>query len=171
MPCLPPSLPVLYSLKLPSFSVGDWFSFYVRRPMSFAIFYAVVKECVWQGIAYCYWEVLWFFIVNTTSWVRLSVHVYGFHRHHLVLILGWVASSDIGICETRKVTDVMWLITDEDVVSRDSSVSIMTRLRAGRPRFVFRQMQGFCFSPPRPDRLWGPSSLVPNGFRWLFPWV
>jgi hypothetical protein len=26
----------------------------------------------------------------------------------------------------------------------------------------------FC-TPERPDQLWGPSSLLSNGYRWLFP--
>jgi hypothetical protein len=25
-------------------------------------------------------------------------------------------------------------------------------------------------SPPRPERLWGPPSLLPNGYQGLFPW-
>jgi hypothetical protein len=41
--------------------------------------------------------------------------------------------------------------------SRDSSVSIGTRLRAGRPEIAFRQGQ------LRPDRLWGPPSLLCTG--------
>jgi hypothetical protein len=28
---------------------------------------------------------------------------------------------------------------------------------------------GFLFMPPRPDRLWGPSSLLPNGYQGSFP--
>jgi hypothetical protein len=38
-----------------------------------------------------------------------------------------------------------------------SSVSTVTRLRVERPGFNSRQEQGsFQFSPPHPDRLWGP---------------
>jgi hypothetical protein len=55
-----------------------------------------------------------------------------------------------------------------DVIrSRGSSVSIVTRLRAGRP--VFDSWQGqwwdFFFCPPRrPDRLCGPPSVQSNGY-------
>jgi hypothetical protein len=28
----------------------------------------------------------------------------------------------------------------------------------------------FFYTPPRPDRLWSPPSLVPNGYQGLFPW-
>jgi len=28
----------------------------------------------------------------------------------------------------------------------------------------------FFSSPPRPERLWGPSSLLSNAYRTLFPW-
>jgi len=28
----------------------------------------------------------------------------------------------------------------------------------------------FLSSPPRPDRLWSPPSLLSNGFQGLFPW-
>jgi hypothetical protein len=49
--------------------------------------------------------------------------------------------------------------------SRDSSVSKVTRLWAGRPRFDSRQGRDFCSSPPPPDRLWGPPSLLSNGYK------
>jgi hypothetical protein len=50
--------------------------------------------------------------------------------------------------------------------SQDSSISTVTRLRAGRPGFDSRQEQKF-FS--RPDRLPGPPSLLSDGYRVLFP--
>jgi hypothetical protein len=50
--------------------------------------------------------------------------------------------------------------------SRDSSVGIVTRLQAGRPRdrsSVHGSGKRFFSSPQRPDWLWGPSSLLYNG--------
>jgi hypothetical protein len=44
----------------------------------------------------------------------------------------------------------------------DSSV---TRLRTGRPWFDSRQGLRIFSSSPRPDRLWGPPSLLSNGYR------
>jgi len=46
-----------------------------------------------------------------------------------------------------------------------SSINIVTRLRFGRPGFYLRQGQGFFSSPPRPDRLWDPLSLLFNVYR------
>jgi len=46
----------------------------------------------------------------------------------------------------------------------------MTRLQAGRPGFDSRLRQGFLSSPPYPDWLWGPPSLLPNGYWEFFPW-
>jgi hypothetical protein len=43
--------------------------------------------------------------------------------------------------------------------SLDSSVIVMTVMRAGRPVCDSLQVRGFFSSPPRPDQLWGPSSL------------
>jgi hypothetical protein len=53
----------------------------------------------------------------------------------------------------------------------DSSVSVVTRLRAGRPQFNCRegQWRDFFSSPPHPDRFWRPSSLLSNGYSGLFP--
>jgi hypothetical protein len=48
---------------------------------------------------------------------------------------------------------------------RDRSVSTQAELIAGRPGVDSRERQIFFTSPPRPDRLWGPSSLLSNGYR------
>jgi hypothetical protein len=46
-----------------------------------------------------------------------------------------------------------------------ASVNRVTRLRAERPGYDSRQGGRECFSsPPRPDRLWGPPSLLANGY-------
>jgi hypothetical protein len=52
---------------------------------------------------------------------------------------------------------------DRKMKTDNSSVSIVTRLRAGRPRFDSRQGQRFF-----PDHLWGPPSLISNGYWGLF---
>jgi hypothetical protein len=53
--------------------------------------------------------------------------------------------------------------------SRNRSVSVVTRLQAGRPGFNFRKGQRFFSSLPHPDLLWGPPSLPSNGYRGFFP--
>jgi hypothetical protein len=53
--------------------------------------------------------------------------------------------------------------------SRDSSVSIATRLWAGRSEFDSVPELGiFSSPPPYPDRSWGPSSFLSNGYRGFF---
>jgi hypothetical protein len=47
----------------------------------------------------------------------------------------------------------------------DSSVSLVTRLGAGRPDFDNRQGRGFFCSPPLADQLWGPPSILPD--KWI----
>jgi len=56
--------------------------------------------------------------------------------------------------------------------SRGSSITVVTRLWAGRPGFIFRHEQlrnYFCSPPLCPDQLWGPLSYLFNG-QWVsFP--
>jgi hypothetical protein len=52
-----------------------------------------------------------------------------------------------------------------------SSIGIESRLRIGRLGFSSRRAQGWKFfsSPLRPDRLWGPPTLLPNRYWVLTP--
>jgi hypothetical protein len=53
-----------------------------------------------------------------------------------------------------------------------SSVSIVTRPRDIRPGFDSRKGLGFISSSlTRPDRLWGPPTLLSSEYRRLFPWI
>lgn len=55
------------------------------------------------------------------------------------------------------------------VVIRGIVLSIMTGLPADEPGFESLQGKTFFCSPKRPDRFWGPPSLLVNKYRCLFP--
>ena len=52
--------------------------------------------------------------------------------------------------------------------SPDSVVAVASRLRAIQPGHWFLQHNGLLSSPKRPDRLFGPTGLLCNGYRRLF---
>jgi hypothetical protein len=54
--------------------------------------------------------------------------------------------------------------------SWDSSVSIVTDYRLDGRSSVPGRGERFFPSPQHPDQLWGPSYLLFNGYRGLFPW-
>jgi hypothetical protein len=53
---------------------------------------------------------------------------------------------------------------------RDNSSGIALGYGLDDQGFESRQGLGFFFPPPRPDRLWGPPSLLSNGYQGFFPW-
>jgi hypothetical protein len=58
------------------------------------------------------------------------------------------------------------------IISRDSSVGIATDYGTDDQMIGVRFPAGaedFSLQTPRPDRLWGPPSLLSNGYRALFP--
>jgi len=50
------------------------------------------------------------------------------------------------------------------------SLSIVTRLRDGRPGSIPDRDSDFSSSQQRPNRLWGPHSFLSNGYLGLFTW-
>jgi hypothetical protein len=77
----------------------------------------------------------------------------------------------IACCLVRKEANLILLLFTvywtDGLRNQDSSASIVTRLRDGRPRFNSRRRQWweYFFSPPRPVRLLVPPSLLSNGYR------
>jgi hypothetical protein len=55
-------------------------------------------------------------------------------------------------------------------MSWGSSVSIVTDYRLDDRGSIPDTGRGFFFLPLRPDRLWGPPSLLSNGYQGSFPW-
>jgi hypothetical protein len=71
----------------------------------------------------------------------------------------------VTFCNSLKFNSQITFLLHFNVVPvrRDSSVSIVTRLRAGWSVFNSWQGQEFPLPPPRPDRLWGPPAPMSTG--------
>jgi len=65
----------------------------------------------------------------------------------------------------RDELPILFSKVQSQIGSRDSTVDVATRLRAGRVGSGSRQGWEFFSSPPRLERLWGLHSLLSNGYR------
>jgi hypothetical protein len=96
--------------------------------------------------------------------VKCEIHTKGNYIHRRIT-LKWIIIRDLLGC------DHMVLRLDTNV-SEDLCVSI-AGLRARRSGFWGSNPGGsweFFSSLPRPERLWGPPSLLSNGYHGIFPW-
>jgi hypothetical protein len=102
---------------------------------------------------------------RTRCFLRSSLDPQTFWQLH-----AWIQNSPLsepyhGLHDPSPHTHTVFLYDIFEQCNRDSSVSMATRPRAGWPRFNSRRgNDGILFSSLlRPDRLWGPPSLLSNG--------
>jgi hypothetical protein len=77
-----------------------------------------------------------------------------------------IIQNNAQLCINTKENYVMYT---ETIMRRDSSVSIATRYGLDGLGSIIGKENIFASTPQRPDRLWGPSSLLSIGYRGHFP--
>jgi len=82
-----------------------------------------------------------------------------------------IEAVDRCVCACVRARFHLILTTSEYVGSRGSSVTIVTRLQARRPGLIPDRCWEFSYPPPRPERLWGPPSLLSIAYRQFSPEV
>jgi hypothetical protein len=143
---------------------ATWYRLHQRR--AWTRNYVEKPRCTWNRYT---------ILLHSNNWVTRSWRIAD------IVPEGLLCSSGVRRYETKESSymhfEQLWIwITpygSTDVTSRDSSVSVATRLRTGRLGFYGSIPGGgweFFSSPLRPERLWRPPSLLSSGYQRLFPW-
>jgi len=108
--------------------------------------------------------------INNTSYYSQHHKYYSHSLTGKYKTVNWTETLQEWICISFGEILILYMILTSgwSTLNRGSSVNSVIRLRVGRPWFDYLQGLGFFSSPPRPDQVWGPPSLLSGGYWQLF---